>query len=131
MNEITSSTLYWVTRLDDIKYALTTLMVFCGLVIIASTCIACYYVEEESWCHDMRKEYSKVPRAIKWVLNGICAFLLCMILYILTPTTNEMSVIVVLPQIAQSKVVQQDMPELYSLAVDELKSVLNDTKKER
>ena len=128
MNEITSSTLYCVTRADSIKYALMILMLLCVAGSVAATCIAGYYANDELGDYSINKENSKVPRAIKWVRNSVCAFLSAMILYSLTPTTREMTIIFVLPQLVQSKVIQQDMPKLYSLAVDELKSVLNDTK---
>ena len=131
MNEITSSTLYWVTRLDGIKGALVTLLLLCVVVIIAAGCIAGYYTEIESGDYGMNKEDSRVPQALKWAQRGLGAFTLSIVLYVLTPTTTEMVAIVVLPQIAQSKMVQQDMPELYSLAVEGVKRALSGPEKGR
>ena len=124
MNNITGPLIYWVTRLDEIKGALFALLLLCVVVTILAVCIA-------AGDYEMKKEDSRVPQALKWVRNGFGAYLLVKILYVLTPTTNEMAAIVVLPQIAQSKMVQQDMPELYSLAVEGVKRALSGPEKGR
>lgn len=127
MNEITSSTLYWVTRLDGIKGALVFCQLLCGGVTAVAVYLAfCFKID--SVTYSIKASDSRIPQALKWAQRGIGAFTLSIVLYVLTPTTTEMAAIVVLPQIAQSKMVQQDMPELYSLAVAGVKRALSGPK---
>ena len=127
MNEITSSTVYWVTRLDGIKGALVFCQLLCGGVTALAVYLACCF-KIDSVTYGIKVSDSRIPQALKWAQRGFGAFTLSIVLYVLTPTTTEMAAIVVLPQIAQSKMVQQDMPELYSLAVAGVKRALSGPK---
>ncbi len=49
------------------------------------------------------------------------------LLKVFTPSSKTIAMMVIVPGIANSKVIQTDMPELYNLAVDALKSKLKET----
>lgn len=51
----------------------------------------------------------------------------CLILYTLTPSSKNLALIYVLPRIADSKVIQKDLPELYDIAISSLKNKLTNT----
>ena len=46
------------------------------------------------------------------------------ILSVFTPSSKTLAMMVVIPEIAHSKVVQQDLPDIYNAAVEALKSQL-------
>lgn len=47
---------------------------------------------------------------------------ICLIFHTLTPSSKNLALIYVLPRIADSKVIQKDLPELYDMAIVGLKS---------
>lgn len=51
----------------------------------------------------------------------------CLILHTLTPSSKNLALIYVLPRIADSKVIQKDLPELYDIAISSLKNKLTNT----
>ena len=66
---------------------------------------------------------------LKKIWMTVCGFLLFGILgAIFVPTSKQMAMIYVVPQITESQVVKQDIPELYDLGVNALKDWLKQTK---
>ena len=49
--------------------------------------------------------------------------------YTLIPTSNTIAMMVVIPEIAKSKVIQTDLPDLYNAAVSALKAAIAPEKK--
>jgi len=110
--EFTSWTLYWVTRLDGIGCTFAILMILLGIVLSVSTLGLLILTIEDGY-----------PRqATRPLKISISAFALLLLLSVFTPTTKEMAAILVLPKVAQSEVVTEDIPELYELGVSWLKT---------
>lgn len=55
-----------------------------------------------------------------------CLAFVCAACAALTPSSKTLAIMVVAPAIVNSKPIQQDLPEVYSLAVDALKQSLKD-----
>jgi len=47
-----------------------------------------------------------------------------MVISIMIPKSNTVAMMIVIPRIAESKVIQQELPELYNIAIEALKSSL-------
>ena len=61
-------------------------------------------------------------RLAKWILIPIVA--LSLSVNALVPSSKTVAMMVVIPAIAQSKVVQKDLPDIYDIAVTALKGAL-------
>ena len=60
---------------------------------------------------------------IRW--RWVSALAACTLaINILTPSSNTVAMMVIIPQIADSKVIQQDLPDLYNAAIKALKDNL-------
>lgn len=112
---ITESMMYWITRLDGIQGAFgagvaisITLVGFCWFLYFMSK-----YVDE--------KEFKGLRKA-GW--GSMIATLVCVVGFVLTPTSKEMAMIYTVPAITRSDFVQKDLPELYDLGVQALKEKL-------
>lgn len=56
--------------------------------------------------------------------GGIILLILPYLIYPLIPSTKTLAVMIIAPAIVNSSVVQQDIPELYSLGVEKLKEAM-------
>lgn len=126
---ITTSQMYWLTRLDGIVTLLSLLAsFFCvvSVIMFVSGRCDCTAVKQWSWDTDKsiaaRHEFGR-----KQCKAGLVMFPVGVLLYVLlvmVPTTKQMAAILVIPRIANSEKVQQAGNKLYDLAVewmDELK----------
>lgn len=119
---INESTLYWVTRLDNI-------LVFCGIslplcLVFLLFAFFCFIgVTDED-----NKAFAKRLLIFNLILSGLLVPLDIATLVFL-PTTKEMVVIKVLPKIVNSDFTQKDLPaeakELYVLAKQALDQYVN------
>lgn len=50
------------------------------------------------------------------------------VIFMLFPTSNTLACMIVLPEIAASKPIQKDLPELYNIAIEALKKSLTPSK---
>lgn len=126
---ITTSQMYWITRLDGIVTLLAVLASFlcvAGAVIFVCGRNECSAVKQWSWDTDeiiaaRRKFGHKLYKASLMMFPvGILLFMLL----VMIPTTKQMAAILIVPRIANSEKVQQAGNKLYDLAVewmDELK----------
>lgn len=80
---------------------------------------------------DNKKELAKVQEETKWAaLTGKVSYrlmivgILGMLTRTLAPSSDTIAMMVVIPAIVDSKIVQQDLPELYNAAVGALKDSL-------
>ena len=115
--EITSTMLYLITRLDNIGLTSCIIMIM-GIIGMIVGSILC--VENGALGKQIFKRSTIV--AIIFVL-----------IMILTPTTKEMAVILVLPRIVNSdsiEQIQKDSGELYGLALEKLKEMWENDKVE-
>lgn len=121
---ITPSMLYWLTRLDNINEAFCILTFLGGLAFVFS-----------AFFHIATKCDDECDEAVKRVVST--AFKIITILWslgvvgtIFTPTSKEMAMIYVVPHIAESQVIKQDIPELYDMGVAALKDWLKSEQKD-
>ena len=110
--------MYWFTRLDSINCAFGVLLTISAVWFIVT--LIAFGINEPY--DDDRKPYM---RSFKW---SAWIFITASITSVFVPTTKEMAMIYVVPQITESQVVKQDIPELYDLGVNALKDWLKQTK---
>lgn len=118
---ITPATMYWFTRLDNITGAFQ--------VITAAGIFALLFLSIAYWTTggntDEMYDHKTIGGILKWLVP-VWLFSVIGVLFI--PNSKEMAMIYVVPQITESQVVKQDIPELYDLGVNALKDWLKQTK---
>lgn len=134
---ITTSQMYWITRLDGIVTLLALLATFlCVASAIMFAYGRCEYFAVKQWSWDTdksiaaRHEFGR--KLCKASLMMFPAGILLYILLVMIPTTKQMAAILIIPRIANSEKIQQAGNKLYDLAVewmDELKHNKNNNKK--
>ncbi len=130
---ITASDIYWIFRCDSIHEMLTVSLIVLGVasgigcIIILSMCFRSYWDDDIiSWFEskadsDTSAERKQILTAVKCVacLLGIA----CMLAVgkVMLPTTKELVLIKVLPEVVNSKFVREELPsdirKLYTAAV--------------
>ena len=104
---ITSTQLYWLTRLTCINTLL------CLVALVSG--IACFIIVMLVCMGDINWE-DKIPKKIR--NTAIPCLLFSVIGLVFIPSTKEMAAILVIPQIANSEKVQEAGGKLYDLAVE-------------
>lgn len=95
--EITSTTIYLITRLDGIGRLLTWASILAALLFILLIC----------FCADKETIDAKTEKnAVRTCRVFLVASVFLVVLNVLTPTTKEMAAIVVIPKVANSEAVQ-------------------------
>lgn len=122
---ITPTTMYWLTRLDGLTSLFSTITVL-GLLCLIIAVPAFFVCKYDDTSDEMSKN---LTRAAIRLITPIWLF--CALGALFLPTTKEMAMIYVVPQITESRVVQQDIPELYDLGVQALKDWLKGTTDEK
>ena len=119
--------MYWFTRLDNLQdfFGLTGLLTGCALVCLIGTgCMAwtssSYDEDDEKYCK-MAKKFCKIL-FFPWIF--------AILGLIFVPTSKEMAMIYVVPNIAESQVIKQDIPEVYDLGINALKDWLKKNKEQ-
>lgn len=118
---ITPATMYWFTRLDGITGMCSVTTVIGALALLFLT-IAYYGTGNDT--EDIYP-HKTLGGVLKWLIP---VWLVGVIGTLFIPTTKEMAMIYVVPQITESQVVKQDIPELYDLGVNALKDWLKKNK---
>lgn len=118
---ITPATMYWFTRLDGITNtcAIVTILGAFALLFLSIAYYATGNNTEDMYDH------KTVSGILKWFIP---VWLFCLIGALFIPNSKQMAMIYVVPQITESQVVKQDIPELYDLGVNALKDWLKQTK---
>jgi hypothetical protein len=110
-------------KLDDVNNLLGLFFtIYVLLWVIISGFTFYLYITE---CED---EFIRVKKIFKILLFFIPVWFIVNF----TPSTKEYAVIKVLPKIANSdftKQIQKDMPEIYTMAIEKMKSILKEEKK--
>lgn len=99
--------IYWLTRMDSIHHF------FAGMFAIFLFCFClglCIHLIEE--------QFTKFQVWTVGIITLLCSFGL-----VLTPTTNEMAAIMIIPKIANNEDIQGVGSEIVSLAKDWLKEL--------
>lgn len=119
--------MYWFTRLDNINNlfeGVAALGGFC-LIILA----VAYFVSDASKSFD--EEAADVnKKAKKFFKILFFPWLFAILGLIFVPTSKEMAMIYVVPNIAESQVIKQDIPEVYDLGINALKDWLKKNKEQ-
>lgn len=100
--------LYWILKLDDIRFALTTM--FWVLVIVSLSLVVGMTMAHNS---------GHIKAARRHVVAAVAVAMLNVPVSVaatMLPSTKQAAVIYVTPRMVDSKVVQEDLPELYELA---------------
>ena len=118
---ITPATMYWFTRLDGITAACDITLFLGGLALLFLS-IAYWATGGNT---DEMHEHKVVKSILKWLIP---VWLFCLIGTLFIPNSKQMAMIYVVPQITESQIVKQDIPELYDLGVNALKDWLKKDK---
>lgn len=118
---ITPATMYWFTRLDRIAAACDITLFLGGLALLFLS-IAYWATGGNT---DEMYEHKAVKSVLKWLIP---VWLFCLIGVLFIPNSKQMAMIYVVPQITESQIVKQDIPELYDLGVNALKDWLKKDK---
>lgn len=118
------SLMYWFTRLDGLNTLFGVITFFAGVALLFLTIfsiIASYDKDDPDapTYHKMFKKFINIL-IFPWIIS------LLGLLFV--PSSKEMAMIYVVPNIADSQVIKQDIPEIYDLGVDALKDWLKDKK---
>lgn len=110
--------MYWITRLDNIQGLACIVLFACFLGFIFTAIQWGVYepIDEE------REPYKK------WFKRESIVAIIASLVITFLPSSKEIAMIYVVPHIAESQVVKQDIPELYDLGVDALKDWLKQKK---
>lgn len=116
---ITPATMYWLTRLDSING-------ICGFILFV--CLVGVFITAIQWGVNEPIDEEQEPYK-KWFKRETIAAIICSLVLTFLPSSKEMAMIYVVPHIAESQVIKQDVPELYDLGVSALKDWLKTQKK--
>lgn len=134
---MTTTMMYWITRLDGIRDLLqgldmfTSVLAICGLVVSCVTAIICMSMCGESYSMSEIVEDSdyKFVRNIRNYTAKVTFYVFVPInilfstAYVLTPSMKEYCAIKVVPVIVNNEKIQEFGDELYKLGVDWLKEL--------
>lgn len=122
---ITPSTIYWITRFDDIRTGLATLAI--AILVLAALALVLFLAAAENVAREHEMECAKLAFCLAFALvllaavaGGVRAFV---------PTTKDAAAMAVLPALANSEKVQTVGNAVYDLAVEWLEE-LRPAKKE-
>lgn len=135
---ITPLTIYFWQLADRISPCFLTFSILFGIASIILMIIhACWCADlsdykakkknnserENYWDDDIAKHETLVKWTAKWKLFLPVSIVLGF-LSALSPCSNTIAMMVVIPEIAKSKMMQQDLPDIYNAAVQALKDQL-------
>lgn len=107
--------IYLWTIIDGLREIISVIGVCCGIAIFV-TCFASFLETTNPFelCKDLRKTACIIGMS-------------CLVLHALIPNSKNLALIYVLPRIAESQAIQKDLPELYNLALSNLKNKLTNS----
>lgn len=125
---ITESSLYWMTRLDEIKSLLAGIGILTSFITIVFLLIG---VASIIVCYVETPEKAKTDTGVK-TLKKVCYFsalvlflgIVLNISNVFIPTTKQYAMIKVIPAIANDPKIQQEASEIYDMAKQALKKTL-------
>lgn len=118
------SLMYWFTRLDGLNSLFAIYAFFAGVALLFLTifCIIASCDKDDPDAATYHKIFKKIINIL------ILPWIISLLGLVFLPTSKEMAMIYVVPNIAESQVIKQDIPEIYDLGVDALKDWLKDKK---
>lgn len=112
--------MYWFTRLDGIT-TFFQIIAFVGVFALLFLSAVYWATDNDTDIHE-----HKIAKGILKLFVPVWLFSLIGLLFV--PNSKQMAMIYVVPQITESQVVKQDIPELYDLGVNALKDWLKKDK---
>lgn len=115
------STVYWITRLDEIKCLFGFML---GILIVGSICYGIIMASEIDCCTNEEKasEYGCTLKS-RLKTSGVISLFICLILTF-TPSTKEAAAIYVIPKITSDEAVSE-YKDVYKLAKEWMKQSLD------
>lgn len=107
--KITPFEIYCVLTADNVSVALCVAAILLFTILLVTATIS--FLEDDEVCRKVSK-------------LCLAPFVLCFLGAVLVPDTKTLAAMYVVPAIADSKAIQQDVPEIYNRAVDRLKETL-------
>lgn len=122
---VTTSTMYWITRLDGMHCAFITIFTISILLTFIAS-LALFVVCMETADSEEMKEiwYSKFAKNTRRLLFTTLTTSTLALVFV--PTTKEMAMIYAVPAIIHSDLIREDLPELYDYGVNALKEQLKE-----
>ena len=111
--QISPWVIYWFTRLEPLHGLARTLL------IISSFLLLFYFVFV--WTEGKGRVLVTATRVSKKYVAP--AFALSLLFLCFVPDEKDMALIYVVPRLAESRVIQRDLPDLYETAVDRLRKI--------
>lgn len=101
-----------------------------GIVSVIGLIIA-YSIKSANYSdvYDEAEGNKLKERIVKYFKRLYIYHILCVFIYVLIPSSKTIACMYVIPQIASSKVIQQDLPEIYDMAVSALKENIKEAVK--
>ncbi len=135
---ISPLTIYLWQLADSLKSSITALIpaffvitvVLIIPIAISTVCAAERLAEAEKYPNSYSDEKAKaaaerhtnrITTLKPWLIRSFIAGLFTVLLSALIPTSNTIAMMAVIPEIAHSKVIQTDLPDLYEIAIKALK----------
>lgn len=115
---ISAFTIYLWQLADNLLSTVTVLCFITGLTCLLATV---FFVAIYTDPGEMKEERATARKTFTWTT---LIFVLFLLLKTFVPSSNTIAMMVVIPKIAESKVIQQDLPDIYNAAVEALKSSL-------
>jgi len=111
-------TIYLWTRLDTIQFIFGIGLVVSGLLVVVAT--MCWIMAAvEGMENDTKKMKPFVNKSLLWFISLTIPFALM-------PSSKDFAMMYAIPKIIESKAIKQDLPEIYDMAIKQLKKKIID-----
>lgn len=115
---LTAMKMYWITRLDDIGACLLVLSIMAGIamtaLVISYVLLCADHARTNEGAHCFDREVRQIATTKQWLKRSVAVFAVLMSAAVLVPTKKDMLVILGVPAVLNSKVVQEDLPKVYN-----------------
>jgi hypothetical protein len=126
--EITPLTIYLWQLVDGLKDALILPFAIGLIAGLASFIIATIATNTKNYNGDPEMGPEMSRRVFRMSYCALSIAVVCGLMNVLIPTSKTVAMMVIIPGIANSSVIQEDVPELWDVAVKALKEKLTSEK---
>jgi hypothetical protein len=116
---ISPLTIYLWQLADNLLRTLQTLTILTGVSFLIAAIVTIIILGET---HDWGDKALKI--ACRFLAAVFALFILFLTAFTFTPTSKTIAMMIVVPEIANSKIIQKDVPDLYNMAVQAAKDSL-------
>ena len=131
---ISPITIYLWQLVDQLRITSIPLSSISIILVIISMLVWCNYSTEAAKEENRRPDRIDAAdlasyKQLHLFWKGVCKIAAALAIltcgsYVLVPSANTVAMMVIIPEIAQSKVIQKDLPDIYNAAVEALKGDL-------